>query len=411
MEIEKLADKYQTEILDIPLNQLILVEDPSHPLWDRRVKEPRNADLAEKLRVQGQLQNIVVVPGPEEGTYLVAAGRRRTKAAEGVLDSLVAKVYHIPPTDYLGMAELKISENADREQVAPIDVAFEIRDYLELLRDGETGKLPHGSAKRVMEVFNIGSRQLYADYIKLTGCSSTLVQAIRGEKISSTKAIDIVKATENKDGTPNHEKQDKKLNDLLEKAAAAGSDRVTSGSTGTKEGGKQGDGVESIPGFRPLSKSELNFLIEAPDTGKAYRPLLKFLAGKVETKEERAEIVEKYSFLYLVEPEAVAEREEEERKAKEEERKAKEKEKIEAEKKRAEEKARREKEQAAKKAQKEKEAAQKKKEQEKIEAAKKKEREAREKRMAEAKKLEEKAKELKAAAKPTPKGKGEATAA
>lgn len=57
-------------------DDLVLVEDPGHPLYDPGVKDPPDPDRVAGIRTKGIIQNVTIVKGPD-GEPLVAAGRHR----------------------------------------------------------------------------------------------------------------------------------------------------------------------------------------------------------------------------------------------------------------------------------------------------------------------------------------------
>lgn len=61
-------------------DELVLPEDPTHPLYDPRVARPPDESLARSIDQDGVLQPIRVWKD-EEGRPLVVVGRRRTRAA------------------------------------------------------------------------------------------------------------------------------------------------------------------------------------------------------------------------------------------------------------------------------------------------------------------------------------------
>ncbi len=112
----------QTEqtIIAVPLNRLSLSPDNS-----RKRRSPAHiAATLESLKVHGQLQNVVVTPGPDPEHYLVDAGGTRLLALQlGVERGEIAADYSvlcrlIPAASALAAST---AENVIREDMHPAD--------------------------------------------------------------------------------------------------------------------------------------------------------------------------------------------------------------------------------------------------------------------------------------------------
>lgn len=73
---------------------LILIDDKDHPLFDPRALEPPRSSMVASIKARGVLQPILVVRGPK-GEPIVAAGRRRTVNAREANRQLKAE--GLPP--------------------------------------------------------------------------------------------------------------------------------------------------------------------------------------------------------------------------------------------------------------------------------------------------------------------------
>jgi len=102
-----------------------VVSSPLQPR--RRFEESALAALADSIRKHGVLEPIIVRPNGE--TFEIVAGERRFQAA------VLAGLDQIPVTvrelDDRAALEIALSENLEREDLSPIEVALSFKDYLD----------------------------------------------------------------------------------------------------------------------------------------------------------------------------------------------------------------------------------------------------------------------------------------
>lgn len=107
-------------IITVPLNRLSLSPDNS-----RKHRSPAHiAATLESLKAHGQLQNLVVTAGPDDGHYLVDAGGTRLLALQlGVERGEIAADYPVlcRPIAAAGALEASTAENIIREDMHPAD--------------------------------------------------------------------------------------------------------------------------------------------------------------------------------------------------------------------------------------------------------------------------------------------------
>lgn len=102
-----------------------VVSSPLQPR--RRFEESALTALADSIRKHGVLEPIIV--RPRGGTFEIVAGERRFQAA------MLAGLDQIPVTvrelDDRAALEIALSENLEREDLSPIEVALSFKDYLD----------------------------------------------------------------------------------------------------------------------------------------------------------------------------------------------------------------------------------------------------------------------------------------
>jgi ParB family transcriptional regulator, chromosome partitioning protein len=77
--------------------------------------------LAQSIRAQGIIEDLIVTPDADDGDFWLVAGERRLLAAEiAGLDEVPVKIDTRPPLD---LAEVQAIENLQREDLHPADIA------------------------------------------------------------------------------------------------------------------------------------------------------------------------------------------------------------------------------------------------------------------------------------------------
>jgi len=105
------------EVKLIPIDQI--VEDPDQPR--RGYDEEQLHGLAESIRRYGVLNPITVRPLPDGQTYQIVTGERRWRAA--MMAGLLEIPCIIKPMDHEAATLEQLTENLQREDLAPIDKA------------------------------------------------------------------------------------------------------------------------------------------------------------------------------------------------------------------------------------------------------------------------------------------------
>ncbi|WP_447988310.1 ParB/RepB/Spo0J family partition protein [Achromobacter spanius] len=127
----------KSNVLFFKPEDLVLVTDRKHPLFDERVFLPLNEAMVLNIKDQGVIQPISVWKDPELGQTLVVAGRQRVKhtmeanrrlQAEGAKPLLVPGV--IRRGSAIKVAGAMISENEIRQADTPLGRAKKMADNL-----------------------------------------------------------------------------------------------------------------------------------------------------------------------------------------------------------------------------------------------------------------------------------------
>jgi ParB family chromosome partitioning protein len=147
---DSLNNKGKKDTYTFDPEDLVLVTDEKHPLFDERVHLPVNENLVLNMMhapdgtPQGCLQPVTVARDRETGKLLVAIGRQRVKAAREANKRLKkaglepfwisAQISNDARSPHRGMGML-ISENEHREDDSPLGKAKKAQRYLDLGRD------------------------------------------------------------------------------------------------------------------------------------------------------------------------------------------------------------------------------------------------------------------------------------
>jgi len=111
----------------LELNLIDLESSPTNPR--RRFDEAALQELADSIKSKGVLQPLLVRPGSKDGVYEVVAGERRFRAAKlAGLEAVPVVLRHLEDDEVL---EVQIIENAQREDLTPLEEAEGYRQLIE----------------------------------------------------------------------------------------------------------------------------------------------------------------------------------------------------------------------------------------------------------------------------------------
>jgi ParB family chromosome partitioning protein len=168
---------------------LVIVTDPKHPLYDERVNLPLSqALIANILHIGRVIEPVVVRKNPETGAVEVVAGRQRVRAVREInrhpsrkKDPMrVPAVVDRSKDDQL--LDIIVSENEIRENDSPLVRAEKMR---RLLGRGKT----EGELSTLFGV----SPQLVKNTLALLDATSTVKKAVDSGRISVNSAYKLAK--------------------------------------------------------------------------------------------------------------------------------------------------------------------------------------------------------------------------
>ncbi|KWZ53337.1 hypothetical protein WK57_30580 [Burkholderia ubonensis] len=193
--IDVYGAKGKTNTLSFDPDDLKLVTDPTHPLFDERVNWPVDENMVRNIMFQGVLQAIEVSKNPETGEIEVVTGRQRVKAtreANRRLREQGRPPVYIPANvrkvtigrRALDLSAAMASENAIRQQETPLTTAAKMARQLQMGR----------SEEEIGILFGCDPRTVRAT-LALLDCCEDVQKAVERGQVKVTDARKLAKAS------------------------------------------------------------------------------------------------------------------------------------------------------------------------------------------------------------------------
>lgn len=230
--------KGKTNVLMFDPEDVVLVEDPKHPLYDERVKLPVSESLVRNIMHHGVLEPIIVAKDPETGKTVVVAGRQRTKAtreanlrlrAQGCEPHLLPGV--VRRGDDGALAGVMVSENEIREDDSPLGRAKKMQRLLDMGKTEDDLSILFGCTKTTIK-----------NTLSLLECCADVRKAVEKGDINVTAAYDLSKL--------DVEEQRSTLDKMVMAASTATSKRGKSRAQKEAAGKVQGPSKKAIQHYR-----------------------------------------------------------------------------------------------------------------------------------------------------------------
>ncbi|WP_338509137.1 hypothetical protein [Burkholderia gladioli] len=190
--IDAYGAKGKGNLLDFDPEDLTLVVDEAHPLYDSRVHLPLDEAMVRNIDFQGVLQPIEVTKNPETGEIEVVTGRQRVKNCREanrrrlergdpprLIQGFVRRLGREERDKVLSAATA--SENAIRQQETPISRAEKM-----------ARQLAYRSEDDVATIFGCTVQTVRAS-LSLLECCADVQKAIEAEQINLTHAKALAK--------------------------------------------------------------------------------------------------------------------------------------------------------------------------------------------------------------------------
>jgi len=181
--------KGKTNVLMFDPDDLVIVDDPAHPLFDERAKLPVSEALVRNIMHHGVLETIIVRKNPETGKTEVVAGRQRVKATREANKRLLDKGCEpimVPATVRRGddgmLAGVMVSENEIREEDAPLGRARKMEKLLAM-----------GKSEEDLSILFGCTRPTIKNTLALLECCADVRKAVDKGQINVTMAYELSK--------------------------------------------------------------------------------------------------------------------------------------------------------------------------------------------------------------------------
>jgi ParB family transcriptional regulator, chromosome partitioning protein len=191
----------ESKVLHFDPGDLLVVDDPKHPLYDERVDLPLSAELVANILHHGRvLEPVIVRKNPETGKLEVVAGRQRVRAVReiqkrgDVLKALPERLqsrrgkdaWRVPALIDRArdddLAEVMISENEIRLSDSPMVRAEKMRRLL-----------GRGKTELELQVLFGCSTQTVKNTLGLLDATATVRKAVDSGRISTHAAYRLAK--------------------------------------------------------------------------------------------------------------------------------------------------------------------------------------------------------------------------
>jgi len=148
----------KTNVLMFDPEDVLLVTDPKHPLFDERVNMPLSEGLVRNIMCYGVLEPIIVRKNPDTGVTEVVVGRQRVKAvreANKRLRERGEEPLSIPATvkraEDSTLAGILVSENEQREADTPLGRARKMQRLLDMGKTEDDLTIIFGFSKNTIK--------------------------------------------------------------------------------------------------------------------------------------------------------------------------------------------------------------------------------------------------------------------
>lgn len=183
--IEAYGAAGKTNLLFFDPEQLTLVTDPAHPLYDERVHLPIDEAMVDSIMMSGVAEPIMVLKDTETGEVQVVFGRQRVKNAREANRRLAAKgrkPITVPGFTRKGLdrrtaAALMASENAIRKDDTPMGRARMMQQLVGL-----------GYTEADLAIIFGCSPATVGGTLSLLECTQSVQQAVEAGQINATQA-------------------------------------------------------------------------------------------------------------------------------------------------------------------------------------------------------------------------------
>jgi ParB family transcriptional regulator, chromosome partitioning protein len=187
-------DAVRNELFLVNPEDLTIVSDKAHPLYDERANLPIDSALVNNIMVYGVKQNVLVAK--EGQKLLVVAGRQRVRCAIEANKRLKAEgkaLVRVPVTVQRGEDADKfgvmISENEIRQGDGILTKAEKLRRFLDMGRTADEAAIAFGV-----------TRQAISNWLSVLDLAAPVREAVKAGQISASAAAALAKLAPKEQG-------------------------------------------------------------------------------------------------------------------------------------------------------------------------------------------------------------------
>ncbi|WP_254212101.1 ParB/RepB/Spo0J family partition protein [Burkholderia multivorans] len=183
--IDAYGARGKSNVLYFDPEDLVLITDPDHPLYDRRVHLPPDEPTVRNIMALGVLETILIHKDPETGEVIVVDGRRRVinaREANRRLYDLGKEPILVPALPKRAekgtLAGMMVSANEIRRQDTPINRAEKMQRMQDTGHDEETIAIHFGVDPQTVK-----------QQLRLLECCADVRNALEADQITVTAAL------------------------------------------------------------------------------------------------------------------------------------------------------------------------------------------------------------------------------
>lgn len=248
--------------------ELVIIRDPQHPLYDPRVELPLDENQVKNFMAKGFFGTIVITKIGD--SPVVVDGRRRTMHAAEANRRLLSEGKEpirisatIQRGDGADLFGVLISANEGRLDDTPLAKARKCARYLAMGRSIDDAALTFGVSKTCIN-----------GWMRGLSCTEKVLKAVEKNRLSFSAATELASL--------DHEAQDSALATMLEGGAETGDGETpVSGSNGTKKPSTR-DAAKAAGKTRAKmrSRKEIKEKLEESGLSPKYREALEWVLGE-----------------------------------------------------------------------------------------------------------------------------------
>jgi len=178
------------DLLRYKPENLVIVTDPKHFLYDARVKEPVTDSFVRQILKEGVLEPVLIRKNPENGDIEVVAGRKRVRAAieankrlkENGEEPMLVPCVMQRAKDETQLLGIVVMENEGRHEDSILNKLHKMQRLM-----------ARGLGEKELAVYFNVSTQSIKNYIALLEATPEVRKAADDDKITAAQAYELAK--------------------------------------------------------------------------------------------------------------------------------------------------------------------------------------------------------------------------